>query len=141
MLSVVFFFEHKTADEMRISDWSSDVCSSYLREARDVDDVVEHPHRDRYKVPQRRQIEPRLRREGIDDQPRQVDRTEVAGAIRRQRLLSARISGLNFLAIMEIVPAVDAVDEDDAGFGIGVGRLHDAEIGRASGRERVCQYV
>src|SRR3546814_2345755 len=27
---VVFFFKQKTADEMRISDWSSDVCSSRL---------------------------------------------------------------------------------------------------------------
>src|SRR3546814_1511070 len=26
----VFFFKHKTAYEMRISDWSSDVCSSEL---------------------------------------------------------------------------------------------------------------
>src|SRR3546814_674602 len=26
----VFFFKHKTAYEMRISDWSSDVCSSDL---------------------------------------------------------------------------------------------------------------
>src|SRR3546814_10585328 len=26
----VFFFKRKTADEMRISDWSSDVCSSDL---------------------------------------------------------------------------------------------------------------
>src|SRR3546814_4351004 len=28
--SVVFFFEQKTAYEMRISDWSADVCSSDL---------------------------------------------------------------------------------------------------------------
>src|SRR3546814_18933266 len=28
-----FFFKQKTADEMRISDWSSDVCSSVLRVA------------------------------------------------------------------------------------------------------------
>src|SRR3546814_7558249 len=28
---VVFFFNQKTAYEMRISDWSSDVCSSDLR--------------------------------------------------------------------------------------------------------------
>src|SRR3546814_4693442 len=28
--SSVFFFKQKTAYEMRISDWSSDVCSSYL---------------------------------------------------------------------------------------------------------------
>src|SRR3546814_3600181 len=27
---VVFFFKQKTADELRISDWSSDVCSSDL---------------------------------------------------------------------------------------------------------------
>src|SRR3546814_9016433 len=29
-LSDFFFFKHKTAYEMRISDWSSDVCSSDL---------------------------------------------------------------------------------------------------------------
>src|SRR3546814_2154462 len=30
-LSFFFFFKQKTAYEMRISDWSSDVCSSDLR--------------------------------------------------------------------------------------------------------------
>src|SRR3546814_9131229 len=30
----VFFFKHNTAYEMRISDWSSDVCSSDLRRHR-----------------------------------------------------------------------------------------------------------
>src|SRR3546814_2796305 len=30
MIIVVFFFKQKTAYEMRISDWSSDVCSSDL---------------------------------------------------------------------------------------------------------------
>src|SRR3546814_8812157 len=33
----VFFFKQKTAYEMRISDWSSDVCSSDLPVARDHD--------------------------------------------------------------------------------------------------------
>src|SRR3546814_8834505 len=32
-----FFFKQKTAYEMRISDWSSDVCSSDLIEELDVD--------------------------------------------------------------------------------------------------------
>src|SRR3546814_6595871 len=32
---VFFFFKHKTAYEMRISDWSSDVCSSDLEQAVD----------------------------------------------------------------------------------------------------------
>src|SRR3546814_14266598 len=30
VLDVIFFFKQKTAYEMRISDWSSDVCSSDL---------------------------------------------------------------------------------------------------------------
>src|SRR3546814_7160982 len=37
--SVFFFFKQKTAYEMRISDWSSDVCSSDLVEFRLVEQV------------------------------------------------------------------------------------------------------
>src|SRR3546814_7555536 len=40
VLCVVFFFKQKTAYEMRISDWSSDVCSSDLAAER-IDGVVE----------------------------------------------------------------------------------------------------
>src|SRR3546814_4880828 len=36
-VSFVFFVKQKTAYEMRISDWSSDVCSSDLRRAGHVD--------------------------------------------------------------------------------------------------------
>src|SRR3546814_529326 len=36
MLVVIFFFKQKTAYEMRISDWSSDVCSSDLNELANV---------------------------------------------------------------------------------------------------------
>src|SRR3546814_6921660 len=36
---VFFFFKQKTADEMRISDWSSDVCSSDLASAADIDRI------------------------------------------------------------------------------------------------------
>src|SRR3546814_6289074 len=32
LVLVIFFFKQKTAYEMRISDWSSDVCSSDLHE-------------------------------------------------------------------------------------------------------------
>src|SRR3546814_5814777 len=35
---LVFFFKQKTAYEMRISDWSSDVCSSDLRHAGQFDE-------------------------------------------------------------------------------------------------------
>src|SRR3546814_6762050 len=50
----VFFFKQKTAYEMRISDWSSDVCSSDLLEvahgqqvARPVHITVDMPEHDR----------------------------------------------------------------------------------------------
>src|SRR3546814_3170712 len=38
----MFFFKQKTAYEMRISDWSSDVCSSDLRRHRRVARVLAH---------------------------------------------------------------------------------------------------
>src|SRR3546814_19667596 len=41
-----FFFKHKTAYEMRISDWSSDVCSSdLLRPVRARPIIVQHGDR------------------------------------------------------------------------------------------------
>src|SRR3546814_8231061 len=44
----VFVFKQKTAYEMRISDWSSDVCSSDLGDA-----AVERPEADRDRRPVR----------------------------------------------------------------------------------------
>src|SRR3546814_9757287 len=41
----VFFFKQKTAYEMRISDWSSDVCSSDLGRKRLCRDVGQSPAR------------------------------------------------------------------------------------------------
>src|SRR3546814_9543246 len=35
-MSFLFFFKQKTAYDLRISDWSSDVCSSGLRDSRDI---------------------------------------------------------------------------------------------------------
>src|SRR3546814_10775194 len=46
-MSAFFIFKQKTAYEMRISDWSSDVCSSDLRECQgDGDGNIEADHRD-----------------------------------------------------------------------------------------------
>src|SRR3546814_14640966 len=36
----VFFFKQKTAYEMRISDWSSDVCSSDLKPGRNISQIT-----------------------------------------------------------------------------------------------------
>src|SRR3546814_10873826 len=80
-----FFFKQKTAYEMRISDWSSDVCSSDL--------IGEGPHLGHI----------------------------VAGATLRQY----RDEGLGKGSFSE-QPAQE---------------IGDLEIGRASCRERVCQYV
>src|SRR3546814_4586400 len=44
---MLFFFKQKTAYEMRISDWSSDVCSSDLREEADMAHSSDaHAHHD-----------------------------------------------------------------------------------------------
>src|SRR3546814_4958789 len=42
MCGVMFFFKQKTAYEMRISDWSSDVCSSDLAVYSDADAKALH---------------------------------------------------------------------------------------------------
>src|SRR3546814_1819406 len=48
-VSVVFFFKQKTAYEMRISDWSSDVCSSDLGFTLEVlDDATEFSWRNHF---------------------------------------------------------------------------------------------
>src|SRR3546814_1454353 len=59
-MPVVLFFKQKTAYEMRISDWSSDVCSSDLLRRRD------HPadgHDPRAHVPDRAET---VRLDGVD---------------------------------------------------------------------------
>src|SRR3546814_5478139 len=79
MIFFFFFFKQKTAYDMRISDWSSDVCSSYLE--RDGDEMrvadraaVEHigPHSIRQQAPGNRRRGIR----GVEGQ-RQVDHVVV----------------------------------------------------------------
>ena len=61
----------------------------------------------------------------VEDEAGQVDGAEQAGAVGRQGLFAAGIGGLDVLTVVEVVTLVDAVDEDDAGFGVGVGGAHD----------------
>src|SRR3546814_1404250 len=63
----IFFFKQKTAYEMRISDWSSDVCSSDLT----VRHVADRPDQNRDRV-----AEPRA--DSIDD-PAETDVAERVG--------------------------------------------------------------
>src|SRR3546814_7542235 len=91
------FFKQKTAYEMRISDWSSDVCSSDLERHRLGVGIVDPEDLDALLDPEQHDA---------------------------QELLPQRLP----------MQAVE-IDVDD------VLVLLRREIGRASGRERVCQYV
>src|SRR3546814_1909696 len=106
ILLLFFFFKQKTAYEMRISDWSSDVCSSDLAgplnefDPATVRGGVVNP----YLIVM--MASPAKRDFGIE---------RGAGFPRGQRSLLRRSPDVRIL-------------------------VHD-EIGRASCRERVCQYV
>src|SRR3546814_6313892 len=108
MLIVVFFFKQKTAYEMRISDWSSDVCSSDL--------AGEVGRRPRGAAPQDGAVPDRRSLVGIE-----------APAQGRVDAVGAEEQGARNLAARRVALLVDKGSDD--------------EIGRASGRERVCPYV
>src|SRR3546814_9221070 len=95
LFSFVFFFKQKTAYEMRISDWSSDVCSSDLYQPRLIRPDMNVGHA----------LPCRLRNDTVD----QADGRRVVSAV--QQIVGRRQVG------------------------------RQQEIGRASCRERVCQYV
>src|SRR3546814_1512375 len=100
LLVSLFFFKQKTAYEMRISDWSSDVCSSDLRQV-------------------------------LDPLQAQVGMQHVdAGVAQRQR------AGVGADRHREPGERIEPVEARAPRVAAGLG-----EIGRASGRERVCQYV
>src|SRR3546814_1880522 len=96
----VFFFKQKTAYEMRISDWSSGVCSSDL-----LDEAV------------------RLRKRGaaLEEQPWLVGAALMIELVQR--------------------PADPEILLDIAERRAKPVRGRQEQIGRASCRERVCQYV
>src|SRR3546814_2155879 len=73
----VFFFKQKTAYEMRISDWSSDVCSSDLERQRQQHRVlrIEAAHVDRAAAVGRQD---RPVGDGLDDEMIAVRREQAA---------------------------------------------------------------
>src|SRR3546814_2520982 len=95
-MSVVFVFKQKTAYEVRISDWSSDVCSS---------DLLSHTKEDQF----------------------WLDRTQRAGPNHFPVLANT-----SFYDVESRGPFESYQMLRDLGI---------PEIGRASCRERVCQYV
>src|SRR3546814_9556750 len=101
MILGIFFLKQKTAYEMRISDWSSDVCSS---------DLTRGQLGVAYLGARAFNIAPLVR----------ISRPDAAS------ILSALDDG----AVGVMVPHVSSAE-----------KARDIEIGRASCRERVCQYV
>src|SRR3546814_8093803 len=97
LLSLFFFFKQKTAYEMRISDWSSDVCSSDLMTVLD---------------------------------------TLLVG-VSTPRARSRR--GQNLERVFQLFPKLN--ERRSQLCGTLSGGEQQMEIGRASCRERVCQYV
>src|SRR3546814_7978468 len=93
-----FFFKQKTAYEMRISDWSSDVCSSDLQTPASVD---------------------------------VVDGSQIR----------ARQPGINLSEGLAAVPGLQIQNRQNYAQDLQVSIRGFGEIGRASCRERVCQYV
>src|SRR3546814_20844274 len=112
---IFFFFKQNTAYEMRISDWSSDVCSSDLLQHLLIGDFIDLP---------------RLRNDawigGVDA----VDIGEDVAAVgvqcggerNRRRIGTAAAERRDPVSRRQSMKAGD-------------------EIGRASCRERVCQYL
>src|SRR3546814_13643721 len=71
---VFFFFKQKTAYELRISDWSSDVCSSDLGDIVRVDRRCDRIEQERHVVIDDREPHPararRVARQRLDREPR-----------------------------------------------------------------------
>src|SRR3546814_7427316 len=110
-MSLLFFFKQKTAYEMRISDWSSDVCSS------DLEYITQTF--------------------GFEEMPDAVD-LETATF----RDLGDGRTEVDVLAVVFTMEARAGMLASgmDVGINEGYAKL-DEKIGRASCRERVCQYV
>src|SRR3546814_6635260 len=68
-----FFFKQKTAYEMRISDWSSDVCSSDLRDAERLDQQIVDRQLDPASAERRVEIAAQLEQRIEPDIDRQID--------------------------------------------------------------------
>src|SRR3546814_4564959 len=118
------FFKRKTAYDVRISDWSSDVCSSDLTGRRPYVSLLDE---DRIEIHlNRREITPEHLAHGpMGGGPASV---QQAGLGHEEGAAAHRCGapGLD-RGIAQPLHQVDTVDH--------------CQIGRASCRERVCQYV
>src|SRR3546814_13959648 len=135
---VVFFFKQKTAYEMRISDWSSDVCSSDLDRTREIGRIV---HRNAGKID--------LRNERVERQTamlRLFAQSVPEKRFKADRRLAALLDAMELHELGDLWIAAYVRWEvgvlADLGYGLdldscAVPGRHDDQLGQASGRERV----
>src|SRR3546814_13872510 len=119
-----FFFKQKTAYEMRISDWSSDVCSSDL-----PPQIEMRQQQQRVLYSLTVEFIRRLRRRFLFFPHWYRVMPLGAGACRR--LLRS--------AVVPVIRPARPIPQQISEFEIAISVFD--EIGRASWRERVCQYV
>src|SRR3546814_4226851 len=115
----IFFCKQKTAYEMRISDWSSDVCSS------DLDDADDDHQR-------------------ADDQPQRPE-PRVPTLLLAMLVIAAETLARR-RALQPIPACADLRDHSgEARLAMSITKRYFtslfSKIGRASCRERVCEYV
>src|SRR3546814_5899570 len=118
----IFFFKQKTAYEMRISDWSSDVCSSDLRGA-----GLGGGHDGREQT----LIQLLVEMDGFEGSEGVI----VIAATNRPDVLDPALLRPGRFDRQVVVPWPDVRGREQ------ILQVHMREIGRASCRERVCQYV
>ena len=95
------------------------------RQPVDLDHVVEHPGEDLDDLVVLVPVETRVLAERVAHEAREIHRAQQAGAVRRKRLLAARVRGADVLAPPVAVHLVDAVDQHESRLGEVVGRAHD----------------
>src|SRR3546814_8249694 len=123
MFGYIFLFKQKTAYEMRISDWSSDVCSSDLA-------VIGHGAADGQQIAMEQPGGEQLADDEADA-PRIAEIIHVAGAVR----IDAREQRHRMAEFVEILPV-----DDDPRRARDRGQV-DGMIGRAAGREQAYARV
>ena len=107
----------------RLLDASFFCCAQ--RPRRHVEHVVQHAHGGVDHLAEALEVEGAVVLERVLHEARDVDGAEAAAAVGRKRLFGARVRGLDRLAVIEVVVAVDAVEEEDARLGVVVRRAHD----------------
>src|SRR3546814_10075505 len=127
MFIVFVFFKQKTAYEMRISDWSSDVCSSDLLEINFR--LVGEGFRGGAQHAFPGKASPAL---GKHEQIKRSGGIGVAGI---------KIPGGVFYISLKIRRKQQGCQHAGEGSGVHHRRIGNPEIGRESCRERVWQYV